>query len=109
LHHSLPAHVFKSKINIGAERIKYMKGLTRTDKAHLVELRKAQKTIEVARHEEEKGEVSEEEDQQARLQLRPNTPIADGIRKAHIKREDEIAEQELLRNDDQKQKAIILL
>lgn len=79
LHSSLPANVFQSKINIGSEKIKYMKSLTRTDKAHLIELRKAQKTIEVARHEEEQGEVKEEENPQSKLQIRPNTPTDKGI------------------------------
>lgn len=102
LNHSLPASVFKSKINVGQERIKYMKSLTRTDKAHLQELAKAQKTIEVNRHEEEKGEITEDKDKDKNLKdMRPNTPRPEDImERPNFKQQD---------SEDQRQRAIILI
>jgi hypothetical protein len=79
-----------------------MKSLTRTDKAHLIELQKAQKTIEVNRYEEEKGEVTEDKDLDKNLNgMRPNTPVGEGIQ---IK-----LEPKLQISADERQRAIILI
>ena len=73
---TLPSKVYESKVSVDKVKFSFKKSLTRKEHAHLVALKKAQSTIEIAIEKQEGDKDQKEDDDNilAKVKVRPKTP-----------------------------------
>lgn len=103
LSRTLPQKVFHSHVSVEKVKYNFKKALTRKEHAHIVALRKAQASIDIAIEKQEiKDQQEEEENLLSKVKVRPKTPPYKEIG-LRMETEDEFERQ------DKKQRAIILI
>lgn len=94
--------MFDSRVSVDKVKFNFKKALTRKEHAHMIALKKAQATIDIAiEKQEDKDNQEEEENLLAKVKVRPKTPPYKEI--VRIESADDYELQ------DKRQKAVILL
>jgi hypothetical protein len=101
---TLPSKVYESKVSVDKVKFSFKKSLTRKEHAHLIALKKAQSTIEIAIEKQEGDKDQKEDDDNilAKVKVRPKTPPYKEISNRFEQSDD-------FEHADKKYRAIIML
>jgi hypothetical protein len=101
---TLPSKVYQSKVSVDKVKFSFKKSLTRKEHAHLIALKKAQSTIEIAIEKQEGDKDQKEDDDNilAKVKVRPKTPPYKEISNRFEQSDD-------FEHADKKYRAIIML